>query len=128
MGLQTQNGGVTFYAQIVAATGLFLAPPPAPSYSFNGPVAPIINPIADIGLLCAPARTGAGVYTLTFGTSASDALPTSEYKYTLGLLGAPAANSNIQFSVAGNVVTVTTSVVAVATDLAWWIQIEPISG
>jgi hypothetical protein len=127
MGLQTYNGGTTFYAQVVGATGAFLAPPAAPPFSFNGPVAPIINPLADGGVLCAPARTGAGAYTLTFGLSASDALPTSQYKYTGGVIGG-AANSNWNFSVAGNVVTVLTSVAAVATDLAWWIQIEPITG
>ena len=105
----------TFYATVVGATGLFTAPGAAP--------APAQNPVSTDGLACVPARTGAGVYTLTF----SQAKPTTEYMYSMGVIGG-AGNANIQFAVAGAVVNITTFVVAVATDENFWILIEPITG
>ena len=103
-----------FFAQVVGTTGAFLAPASAP--------APTQNPINLAGGTCTPARTGAGVYTLTF----ANPLPTSQYKYSGGCIGG-AANANFNFSVAGSVCTVLTSVAAVATDENFWIQIEPIN-
>jgi hypothetical protein len=105
----------SFFAQVVGTTGAFLAPASAP--------APTQNPLnTGAGGSCVAARTGAGVYTLTF----ANPLPTSEYKYSGGCIGG-AANANFNFSVTANVCTILTSVAAVATDENFWIQIEPIS-
>ncbi len=103
----------SFFAQVVGTTGAFLAPASAP--------APTQNPINLAGGSCVAGRTSAGLYTLTF----TNPLPTSQYKYTGGCIGGAAA-ANFNFSVSSNVVTVRTSVAAVATDEDFWIQIEPI--
>lgn len=111
------------YATVVGATGAFTAPGAAP--------APAQNPVCNYqGVTITPARTGAGVYTLTITNTASGVaqnLPTSEYKISGACIGG-AANANFNFSVAANVITVLTAVAAVATDENFWIQIEPITG
>lgn len=89
--------------------------------SFQTTVAPTPNPYNPIANPCTPARTSAGLYTQTFG----QAYPVTEYKYTAGLEGA-AANGNAQVSVTGAVVTVSTSIAAVATDENFWLCVEAI--
>jgi hypothetical protein len=89
-----------------------------------------VNNVAGNGIPVVLAHVaGTGSYSITFGTVAVPInLPTSEYKYSLGVIGG-AANSNVNFSVsAPGVITVLTAVAAVATDLAFWLQIEPITG
>lgn len=70
------------------------------------------------------ARTGAGVFTLTFGS----AIKVAEYMVDAWVLGG-AANANANFSVnaAGTVWTVSTSVGAVATDEDFVFYAEPIA-
>lgn len=104
-----------FFAQVVGTTGAFAAPPAAP--------APGNNPVNNVVNACTPARTGAGVYTLTF----TNPMPITEYKYSGDCIGA-AISGNWQFAVVGAVVTVRTSLAAVATDEDFWIEIEPIQG
>lgn len=100
-----------FFGRVAGGTGAFQASPQGPA---SNPFNPVANP-------CTPARGGAGSYTLTFG----QAYPLGQYKYTFGIEGG-AANANINFSVAGAVVTVSTAVAAVATDENWTLSIEEI--
>jgi hypothetical protein len=119
-----------FFATFVAATGAFTAPAQA---AVGLPQPPTTNPVNNVGGTGLPVvlahAGGTGVYTITFGTVAVPInLPTSEYKYTAGIIGG-AANSNIQVAVsATGVITVTTAVAAVVTDVNFWLQIEPITG
>lgn len=114
------------YCQVVGTTGAFTAPGAAP--------APAQNPLCNYqGVTITPARSGAGVYTLTFTNTASaaaQALPITEYKYSVGVIGGVGGDTAI-VSVATNVATVRTATAAgpgTATDKDFWIQIEPITG
>lgn len=110
------------YGTVVGTTGLFTAPGAAP--------APAQNPVCNYqGLTIVPARSGAGAYTLTLTgpNGLAMPLPTTEYKYSFGVIGG-AASTNVNWSVASNVVTVGTNVTATPTDENFWFQIEPITG
>lgn len=122
MGLSQISG--IFYAQIVGATGAFAAPAAAP--------APGQNPINNDGSTCTPARSGAGVYTLTF----NNAKPQSEYDTRVDLnppVGAPpAALGNVQWGwdAASKVLTVNTFAGAggvTATDVNFDVTLTPLA-
>jgi len=122
MGLSQISG--IFYAQLVGATGLFAAPPAAP--------APGANPLNLDGSTCVPLRTGAGVYTMTFG----QAKPLSEYDTHVELspaVGAPPlplASVQWAWNAGFTVLTINTWSGAggvTATDLNFDVTITPIS-
>lgn len=72
----------------------------------------------------AVARTGAGVFTLTFGS----AIKIAEYMVEACILGGAAnANANISVNGAGTVWTISTSVGAVATDEDFYFYAEPLA-
>lgn len=102
---------LTFFGRIVGATGAYAAA----VGTGNGTVP---NPIGAAVATAVPARTGAGVYTLTL----AQALPIGEYLYEAGIEGG-AGNANLQIAIAGAVVTITTFVAAVATDENFWLKI-----
>jgi hypothetical protein len=106
---------VVFFARVVGTTGAFTA-------AVGTGAGTVPNPICSVETTCVAARTGAGVYTLTFAT----ALPVGEYLYEAACEGA-AANGNAQTSVAGAVLTVSTSIAAVATDENFWVKITRIA-
>lgn len=106
---------VVFYGRVVGATGAFAA-------AVGTGLGTVPNPIAATQATCVAARTGAGVYTLTFAT----AMPIGEYHYE-GDCEAAAVDGNLQISVAGAVVTVRTSLGAVATDENFWLRITRVA-
>jgi hypothetical protein len=111
------------YGTVVGTTGAFTAPGAAP--------APAQNPVCNYqGVTITPARTGAGLYTLTITNTTSAVaqnLPQTEYKVTGACIGG-AANANWNYTIATNVISIRTAVAAVATDEDFWFQIEPITG
>lgn len=108
---------IVFFARVTGGTGAVIAP-----VGSGAGLTP--NPLAFNGIASAVfARTGAGVYTVTFAT----ALPEGEYLYEVGCIGA-AASGNAQVSVAGAVATVLTSLAAVATDENYWIRVSRVLG
>ena len=117
------------YGQVVGATGAFTAAGAAP--------APAQNPVCNLqGITITPARTGAGVYTLTSTFTQGGAaapLPATEYKWSVGIAptNVAVAGDTAVVSVAANVATVRTAVAAgpgTATDKDFWFEIEPITG
>lgn len=107
--------GLTFFARVVGATGAFAAP-------VGTGLGTVPNPMCAAEATAVAARTGAGVYTITFAT----ALPIGEYLYEVGNEAA-AISGNAQVSVTGAVATVSTALAAVATDENFWLKITRVS-
>lgn len=99
-----------FFARTVGASGALQAQGGTTS-----------NPYNPQGMAVVVARTGAGVYTYTFTSLGTFSL--TEFKVALGIEGG-AGNANIQYSVATNVLTVSSFVAAVATDENHWVHLE----
>lgn len=100
-----------FFGRVVGATGAYTA-------AVGTGLGTVGNPICASEATAVAARTGAGVYTITFAS----ALPIGEFLYEAGIEGG-AGNANIQVSVAGAVATVTSFVGAVATDENFWLRV-----
>lgn len=101
-----------FHARVTGGTGAIAAQSGTAPNPFN----PFIMPVVI-------ARTGAGVYTYTFTGLGTFSL--AQFKVMIGIEGG-AGNANYQYNAATNVLTISTFVIAAATDENHWVCIEEI--